>query len=263
MKGAAIATVVVVSAVVITLAVVLAALLAAPPRLSVLQIEDRSAPMTDRFIAHNASEAARQRFRHVVHRRGIDGLPPWWWKVFGLRKLMDEHPEADLVMWVDSDAYLSPNALQNIRKMAREKENVMWLSPDAPAWDSAFCAGAFVVRNDARGRSLMDRWVGLFDRARWTRDEATGKWEAKGAWAGPDYEQGSFTQHLMPDASSLGIAQQDWRTFSEVNCEAPDERCVAVHLAGPYKDHHGARCMALLEEADKADKADRADRADG
>jgi hypothetical protein len=216
------------------------------PRLGVLQIENRHAPMIDAFIAHNTNESVAQGFEHVVSREGVESAPPYWWKVFGLKRLMAERPDLDLVMWLDSDAYMSPSAAQRIHLLAEDREKVMWLSPDCPRFPSPFCAGAFVVRNDERGRWLVDTWLSHFDPSRWTKDETNGSWRCLGPWAGPDYEQGAFSTHLLPLADRIGISVQSWQTFSEVDCDSPSKECAVIHLAGEYKDERGECCVAGL-----------------
>ena len=242
--------------------------------IAVLQIEDRHTPMIDAFIAHNGRQASRQQgIHHVVNTEGIADLPPYWWKVFGLQRLMAERSGggsppsaakggagtpsaakgsersswplrgADLVMWLDSDAYLTPDAAKNVRELARDGSKIMWLSPDAPRFDSPFCAGSFVIRNDERGRRLVDDWAALYDPDRWEKDAETGAWRAKGEWAGPDYEQGAFTLHLL---SRPEIASLPWCTFSEVECGSPCEGSISVHLAGPYKDERWEACADII-----------------
>jgi hypothetical protein len=216
----------------------------APQRLGVLQIEDRRARILDAFIAHNAQQALGQGFEHIVSREGIDGFPPYWWKIAGLKRLMTERPDLDLVMWLDSDAYVTPSALRRIRRLAEDRDRVMWVSPDPPRWGAPFCAGAFVIRNSPRGRWIVDTWLSCYDPARWRKEG--GGWHARGAWAGTDYEQGAFTDRLLPHWRRLGISVQPWRVFGDVECQPSSEESIVVHLSGEYKEERGESCVALL-----------------
>lgn len=229
----------------------------APQALGVLQIENRRERVLDAFIAHNAQQAFEQGFEHVVSREGMEGLPPYWWKIAGLKRLMAERPHLDLVMWLDSDAYVTRSALRGIRRLAAEDpEQVMWVSPDAPRWPAPFCAGAFVIRNTPRGRWIVDTWLSFYDPARWRRDaaEAGGRWRARGSWGGADYEQGAFAVNLLPHKRRLGIAVCPWRVFGAVDCQPSSEDSIVVHLAGRYKEERGESCIALLAAHGAGDK---------
>jgi hypothetical protein len=159
-----------------------------PWKLAVLQIEDRASPMLERFIQHNASQSQLRGFEHILERQGPKELPPYWWKVFRMHELMDQRPDVDLFMWVDSDAFLVPDAADRVDRLVRaDKRHAMWISPDAPKFNSPFCAGAFMVRNDARGRRLISEWANMFRRERWARN-ADGSGRLRPAHAAPREE---------------------------------------------------------------------------
>lgn len=133
-------------------------------RCVVLQIEDRDLPMQRLLLELNRFQSHEFGFEHDWRRAGPLDVPPYWWKVFALRDLLEQRPEVDLVLWMDSDAFLPHYRRRNPVALARGDPTAsFWLSPDAPPLHRAsFCAGAFLVRNDARGRAVCRRWADLY-----------------------------------------------------------------------------------------------------
>ena len=210
-----------------------------------LQIEDRRAPLTDALLERNRRVCAGHGVRYVRRTEGPEGVPPYWWKVFVLLELMERHrDEVDYAMWIDSDAALVHYARMGpLEVVAWRPGFTMWLSPDAPPrfWPP-FCAGVFLVRNDGAGRCLMRTWRRLYCPQRWSRD-ADGRWSSAGRFAGPDYEQGAFIDHLLHAARWVPrLCVLPYYVFNAVDCAHLHWRTVTVHLAGPYKDLYGETC---------------------
>lgn len=216
-------------------------------KLLVLQIENRNDPMLDRFLQHNQDLSKKHGFEHVWIKHEYDAsLPPWWWKVFCMRKLMSERPDVDLMMWLDSDAFLCQYEKRNPQHLAAEQPDVnMWVSPDAFPDPSEFNAGSYIVRNNAVGHQILDEWVSLYDATRWTK--SNGRWKSQGPWAGLDYEQGSFAKHLLPKAS-YRIQQLPSYVLNHPSCRKLSDSTISVHLYGDfYKRTQKATCFAFLE----------------
>jgi hypothetical protein len=215
------------------------------PKLLVLQIEDRSYPpdhIISIFLAKNRLESQRHHFEYVFENSGDPDLPPWWWKTFRMLELMKERPDVDIIMWMDSDAFFWNFRRNNPLTYAKKDvDTTMWVAPDYPPQTSPFCAGAFFVRNDARGRELFEAWVRLYDRTRWSRS-SDGRWACKGEWAGRDYEQGSLAQIIMPDPA-YSIKSLPPQIMNNIDCVNTHPDCMVVHLFGDHKERLKDVCM--------------------
>lgn len=215
-----------------------------------LQIENRSNPLLNAFMEHNRRVAAKYEFEYVqINTTYDENLPPYWWKVFALRNIMYDRPDVDLVMWLDSDAFLAQYDTRNPVMIAEsDPDHEMWVSPDTWPDPWSFNAGSFVVRNSPTGRAIMDKWVSLYNPARWNKVQ--GKWKADGPWAGPDYEQGSFANNIQDDAS-FRIKTFPSYVLSNTSCKNIHPDTVSVHTYGGFKDIQGPSCLLLLGAANK------------
>lgn len=234
-------------------------------RLVVLQIDDRiaedavlhpsarskDATMRLQFLADNQRRVAERGWEHDLRLTPYDAdMPPWWWKVFAIRELMqrDAQPASLLVLWMDTDAMLSTCRMTDPLRLARcYPSSCMWISPDAPQFHLApFNAGVFLVRGSPAGRRLMDAWCALYRPSHWTRiiNEATPpssetvvtglerqprgrrwRWQhIVGPWAGKAFEQAGRVRCVpshpcAPDGSAA--------TTGQLLCvAAPSRRCV-------------------------------------
>jgi hypothetical protein len=93
-------------------------------RLTLLQMDDRletdwqmpadTRPPDSRvrveFVNRNRVLTQARGWSHVLRTTGYHHLPPWWWKVFAIRDLFhsDPDPSSLLVLWMDTDAALTP-----------------------------------------------------------------------------------------------------------------------------------------------------------
>jgi hypothetical protein len=77
----------------------------------------------------------------------------------------------------------------------------------------------------------MARWAELFAGTRWTRTETA--WICREAWAGPDYEQGAFAEHLLEGLVRSGeLRLEDWRTLQSPE---PVEGAFTLHFPNQFK----------------------------
>lgn len=207
-------------------------------RVLVLQIEDRHEPLRDLLLAYNAFRAAERGLAYELDRSAGATLdhPPYWRKVFAMRdRLRTAHDDLDAILWLDSDAFLGPRDPRTL--LAQDPQHSMWISVDNFPYTASFCAGAFLVRNDAEGRRLLEAWCGLYRPEQWTK-RADGRWQCSAfmvcmAFAGPAYEQGSFTDHLLHDPR---VRRLPAHVLNAVRWSSPPDDTVAVHLAGAFRD---------------------------
>lgn len=222
-------------------------------KLLILQIENRSDELLKSFIAWNAGIARMMDAEHVFLNISSYKVPQYWWKVFELERIMLTRPDVDLVLWLDSDAFLNPSAdfdqtRRLIDRLAVELPgHSMWTSPDAPPrYHSAFCAGAFLVRNDDHGRYIMKTWGSLYNPDRWTQQADQDIWKTLGPFGGPDYEQGAFIDRILAHPTQYHVCQLPFYVFNETNCIRAHPLCISVHLAGDYKHDLGRTCENAL-----------------
>lgn len=202
-------------------------------KVTVLQIEDRHQPLQDFLLSCTAEQSRALGLQYKFMSSGMADVPPYWWKVFHCLELLrckDDAPDG--VLWLDSDATLGR---RDPRELLVDKKVAMWISPDAkPLYHSPFCAGTFLVRNNARGLAIMQYWASLFKRNEW--DNTSGRWTTKGTWAGDNYEQGSFIVNILnrsPYRRWIRILPS--YVLNETTWWNPHPRCVCIHLPGEYK----------------------------
>ena len=169
--------------------------------------------------------------KHVMKTQTQMDLPPYWAKVQAVREVMDDQPDCATIMWLDSDAVVSRvDAAVSVVPPGKS----MVISGDIPPWEGEedFNAGVWVAKNTAQGRALMDRWMAHYPADKWKKSDDDHSWTCSGAWAGVDYEQGSFRAHLMTDEQ---VHKLDWR---ELQSPYPEEHpnSIAFHFAAHHKE---------------------------
>lgn len=194
--------------------------------------------------------------RYTVDRLGVE-LPAWWNKVHLVLDHMWSNMDCDSVAWLDSDAVVNgpPSTLST-----QLGKFTMFISRDIPVWndDDPFNAGAWVVRNSARGRKLMEDWLQMYPRypaAEW--NQSNGRWDCNQLdpvnggirsceWGQQWFEQGTFSNHILPKYRK-SIYQTSWAILNSP-CVDDDEIRAAVvcHFAdnlkplmGMYMEAHG------------------------
>ena len=183
--------------------------------------------------------------------------PPWWWKVFAIHDIFEQDPDPMdlLVMWMDTDALVTDcHTNEPVSLATSDPAACMWISPDAPPARSPFNAGCFLVRGSPAGRTLMRTWCSLYDPGVWhqvpqpiqpqesasvrfgiekqPRNQQTRWTFTSGRWAGQAFEQGAFSQYILPHAERHGVQRLPYYVFNEAHCEFPHAKSIAVHMCG-------------------------------
>lgn len=165
--------------------------------------------------------------------------PVYWEKVFRANKLMKDHPECDVVAYLDSDAHVRRGNVDFFSKMMGDKD---FLSSDDVAFDfhgrKPFNAGVWAVRNTNKGRQIMNDWEILYEGSRWKKNEETGEWHCpKCNWAGSSYEQGSFSHVLKRHGGSIETVS--YKELNNHRCNVPQKEIQAsvCHFLGEKKEH--------------------------
>ena len=223
----------------------------ADQRLCVFQYDNRDdATLGEqaRLMARNrelCDEDPRCRYHELRH---PNERPVYWEKVFAGAEMLDEHPQCDVVAYMDSDAvfHTSPSHLMD----AFPADKHFFATP-CP-YNKVFNAGVWAVRNTPKGRDIVDRWMALYDEKLWHRDPQTGAfncvpYEGTDAqvckWAGAAYEQGAFLPLLETFASD--IHNDAWQTWNQHECgkEVPSSTEVC-HFMWRSKPNIGAYLRA-------------------
>jgi hypothetical protein len=195
-------------------------------KVAIVQYDNRSDEQLGSLcdlIDTNARYAKRYGYTHAFQRGSSFGIPNYWVKPWAV---LDAFSRGfDIVMWIDSDAVIH-DFNRPIESLFKGDELFVY-APDCPEWSGKFNAGVFVVKRE--GRHIVEDWVNLYDSTKWFQSD--GHWHCRGEWAGPDYEQGAFTKHLVPRyESSLG--KVDWRVLQS---PYPVRESFTVHFAGHFR----------------------------
>ena len=197
-------------------------------KVAMLQIEDRIDPFFEWCVQLNKTYCTMHEIDHIFLRKGPEDIPAYWWKVRVFLDLMLQN-NYDIICWMDSDAFVYSQNV-DLRDFFNTADQSMVVAPDPIGWGSPFMAAVFMVRNNRIGKEILTEWMKCFDSVKWEKLE-DGGWQyiGNGAWAGEDYEQGSFAKIIMPGYKKhLKIVP--WYIFHETNCQSPNVNCWSVHL---------------------------------
>ena len=194
--------------------------------LTLLHIENRTDNFLYQLMDKNKVTCLKNSVEYIFksHCSEKNHVPLYWCKVFELNDIMHNRRDIDMIMWLDSDAFFTSYEKMNPHKLESLHPGfAMWVSGDAPPLHfDKFNAGSFLLKNDDRGRSIIRNWKGQYDASRWSFND--GAWTTDGAWAGRDYEQGSFAENIMDSEEwSHMICKLPYYVFNEVNCDEPNE----------------------------------------
>lgn len=166
--------------------------------ITVVSFDDRSARHVAMSWEMNQAYCERYGHRFETHKTFDQALPPWWVKVFLVKRYLDQCRDSDSnwYVWLDSDAFLRLEQAP----LADFLESIPAECSFVGAYDplglpGSFNSGVFAVRASATGRSIMDNWARCFDESVWAVDN--GVWTTHGSWAGRCYEQGSFNECVL------------------------------------------------------------------
>lgn len=142
---------------------------------------------------------------HYVCPNETYGLPTYWIKVLLVKQLLETVAnDGDIVGWIDSDAVFVQTdvTLENIfgansaelAAVSGGKDFITCLDPGSL---TQMNSGVFFIRKTPQTVQLVRDWMACYKPENWTLG-SDGKWKTEGRWAGPDYEQGSFNEQILP-----------------------------------------------------------------
>jgi hypothetical protein len=198
-----------------------------------LQLEDRDDPFFNWCMNINKEYCKNHDIDYIFFKSGPDTMPAYWAKVQVVLDIMNLGKH-DLVIWMDSDAFVYKNKV-DVRTFFSNPKHSMVIGPDPPAWSNqSFMAAVWMVKNDSIGRKIMNEWMTHYKPNRWKKLE-NGKFKSLfSVWAGINYEQGSFSQAILPKYTSV-IKSLNWYVIHETNCKNPHSDCWSIHLPGAVR----------------------------
>ena len=220
----------------------------------VLQIEDRNDPVLNKFMKSNEIICKSNDMEYVFLKKSSELVPPYWAKVFEIKKLMDKNKYVDYILWVDSDAFFINFTKERFSKFLEKYNDYSFIgTPDMPPWTGKFNAGVFIIKNNKIGNEMINKWITYYHKDVWNYNKTTDKWKTDATWAGDEYEQGSFSTHILTNPKfSNDIIMVPYYYLNNNNCSDHQDETILVHLAGDYKkdQNNVAICTPKLSSSD-------------
>jgi len=215
-----------------------------------LQIEDRINEDLHKNMNENKQICLENNIKYIFLEKSLFNIPPYWAKLFEINKLMNEYPDIEYIMWLDSDAFFVNYDNTRFQNFLKKYENYsMIFTKDMPPWDyGEFNAGSFIIKNNSIGQDIVKTWMSYYDPKQWTYDG--NKWKNKTQWAGVEYEQGAFIKYIMKDPKfNKSIIQLPYYYLNNNNCETYISETITTHLANYYKHNKNIlqKCFKLFK----------------
>lgn len=215
--------------------------------ISILQIEDRDDEFLGILMNENKKICDQNKYNYARMKKSAHHVPPYWGKIFELKRIMDKTAQNSYIMWLDSDAFISNPA--NLEKLLKENPQFsMFITGDMPPYLSSFNAGSFIIKNNEVGKEIIHKWTKLYNSNDWTFNN--GKWKTNKSWAGEAYEQGSFVKYILPFyKSSNAIKIMKYYILNNNDCKHLHKNTISVHLAGIFKKMKQYQCTQLINNS--------------
>ena len=201
----------------------------------VLQLEDRTNNNLNIFMNENKQICINNNIKYIFLEKSSFNVPAYWGKIFEIDKLMDEYPDIEYFMWLDSDAFFinfDNNKFQNFLK--KYESYSMIITNDMPPFDAEFNAGSFIIKNNKYGHDIIKEWTSFYNPNKWEYKDLT--WRTESAWAGEEYEQGSFIKYILHNPKfNTHIINLPYYYLNNNNCENNIDT-ITTHLAGIHKE---------------------------
>jgi hypothetical protein len=220
----------------------------------VLQIEDRKNDLLNTFMNENREICKKNNIEYYFLGNSSYHVPPYWAKIFEMKKIMINNLQTDYFVWLDSDAFFINFENHRFQEFLEKYENYSVItSKNMPPWNISwkkkfFNAGSFIIKNDNHAHRIMTEWISKYNSEKW--QYINSKWQTDSEWSGIDYEQGSFVKYILNNSRyNKRIANIDYYYLNNNNCENNMNDTIIVHLAGYHKtiDNTLQPCLKFLE----------------
>jgi hypothetical protein len=198
-------------------------------KVAIVQFDNRAdseLALYKRLIDKNSAYCRAKRYDHYFLREcGID-LPVYWLKPHIVGNFLERG--YDIVLWLDTDAVIH-NFDFSIESLFLNDDAVVF-APDNPGWDAKFNAGVFACKGRT-GLEIMKAWANLYPADHWQKIGE--KWSCSRAWAGSSYEQGAFSEQIIPRYQKH-LRCVSWQLLQS---PFPLPGSFTVHFAGVFKNN--------------------------
>jgi hypothetical protein len=226
--------------------------------ISVLQIEDRKSELLNIFINENREICKKHNMEYIILEKSSYHIPPYWAKIFEMKKIMRNNLHTDYFVWLDSDAFFVNFDNHRFQEFLKKYENYSIITTrNMPPWNippkkKFFNAGSFIMKNDIHTHHIMTEWISKYNSKKWQYIDS--KWQTESEWSGIDYEQGSFVKYILNSSRyNNKIANIDYYYLNNNNCENNTNDTLVVHLAGFHKTINNTLlpCLEILQYNNK------------
>lgn len=167
----------------------------------VVQYDNRQIPdHYKKLIEINREYCKVHKYEYIFKNEEFD-LPPWWIKVKVCLDVLLTN-KYNGVIWMDTDASIF-DCSQTVDDFTKDPTKHFFISRDPIEWTGIVNAGVWIVKNTPIGQNIMKDWFNLYNKEKWVKTGTS--WSINNnlsdidkRWAGINYEQGSFTEVLLP-----------------------------------------------------------------
>ena len=194
---------------------------------AIVQYDDRPLKDVDKGLMNRNNHYAKKwNHDYIFKKDGYEDMPPYWRKVFLVKDILESGKYRG-ALWLDTDAMVY-NMETDLNTLVEEGKH-FYKSRDATPQNGGFCAGVWFVLNTPTGKEILSKWAEKYNPSVWVKNKnrpgvpsknQENPWRTNGIWAGSNYEQGSFIQHIIP-------------TYNNVLKEYPDNY---LQSTDPHKD---------------------------
>jgi hypothetical protein len=179
-------------------------------KILVLQIEDRDNIFLNQLMKSNQTICKNNDIEYVFLKKSNELVPPYWAKIYEVKRLLYERQDIDYIIWMDSDAFFINFTKDRLINFLNEYNNYSFIgTTNMPPWESAkFNAGVFIFKNTDNGKNIINKWVSYYHKDKWSYNVETEKWSTDAGYAGDEYEEGAFVKYILEDTNLLHL-----RTF--------------------------------------------------
>ncbi len=197
------------------------------PSWAILQFDDRPlSPTFEKLQSKVKTYCQYHGYEHIFIKESSD-IPPYWQKVKLAQDILNRNQHKG-VLWLDTDAV--------IHDIHRPLDSFLvdgkhfYYSPDSPKWSSNFNAGVWLVLATENGKNIVQDWMSEYNEKAWKKEK--GGWKSNGIWAGETYEQGSFSNKILPKYKE-SMQELPWQVFQS---DTPQDTSFTLHFAGGEKE---------------------------
>ena len=210
----------------------------------VLQCENRNDDFLNILMNENKQICKVNNIKYLYIKECNNNKPYYWDKIFEIQKIMNTMNNIEYIYWLDSDVVLlNFNKSKLINLLNTYNTFTMLITPDQPKWNSVFNAGAFIIKNNDKGKEIVNEWATYYNPNVWTYNSGNKTWTTNSVWAGVDYEKGSFIKNILNNEKYKDhIKTISYKILNNNTCIINDDiindnidNTISYHFAGDDK----------------------------